>query len=51
MSVITEIPSTFIPEWTATTTSDGPLNLMDRVGAGCISRILSGSGGILEDKT
>ena len=28
-----------------------PLNLMDRVGAGCISRILSGSGGILEDKT
>ena len=30
---------------------DGPLNLMNRVGAGCISRILSGSGGILEEKT
>ena len=30
---------------------DSPLNLMDRVNAGCISRILSGSGGILEDKT
>ena len=30
---------------------DSPLNLMDRVNAGCISRILSGSGGILEEKT
>ncbi len=30
---------------------DGPLNLMNRVNAGCISRILSSSAGILEDKT
>ena len=30
---------------------DSPLNLMDRVNAGGISRILSGSGGILEEKT
>lgn len=31
--------------------SDGPLNLMSRVNAGCISKILSGSDGILEDTT